>query len=125
MNQKNESFKDEVEELNMGKIPEKITSEGTTKPTTLSIKLTAEENSRFTAVFEHSGMSSKTDYVKHRLFNNKPLVTLSAGSEILEKLSESVDLLYNLSDGNSVDCQQDIRKLNELFEKLEADIAFT
>ena len=26
---------------------------------------------------------------------------------------------------NSVDYQQNIRKLNELFEKLEADIAFT
>lgn len=111
--------------INKGKIPEKITFEGTTKPTTLSIKLTVEENSRFTADFEHSGMSSKTDYVKHRLFNNKPLVTLSAGREIFEKLSECADLLHNLSEGNSIDRQQDIKRITEKLGKVEADIAFT
>ena len=125
MNNNNENFKDGMEELNMGKMPENITSNGSTKPITLSVKLTAKENARFTADLEHLGMSSKTDYVKQRLFQNKSITMLEKGHGIFEKLSECADLLHDLNENNSVDRQQDIKKIAEHFSKIEADISYT
>lgn len=119
------NIKDEMEEVNMGKIPENTTHNGSTKLTTLSVKLTAEENSRFSADLNRSGMSSKTDYVKQRLFNSQPIITLDKGHEIFEKLSECANLLCDLNNGNSVDRQQDIRKITEQLGKIESDIAYT
>lgn len=124
MNKTNNNFRENMEVIKKGKIPEKITSSGNTKSATLSVKLTAKENSRFTADLERSGMSSKTDYAKHRLFNIKPIITLYKGRDILEKLSEIVNLLYALNEGNSVDRQQDVRKITELLSKIEADISY-
>lgn len=124
MNKTNDNFRENTEELNMGKMPEKTTPEGNTKPITLSVKLTAEENSRFTAALERNGFSSKTDYVKQRLFQGKPIM-LEKGREIFEKLSECVDLLHDLNENNSVDRQQDIKKITEQLSKIEADISYT
>lgn len=119
----NNTAKNEV--INKGKIPENTTSKGNAKPITLSVKLTADENSRFTADLNRSGMSSKTDYVKQRLFNSQPIITLDKGHEIFEKLSECANLLCDLNNENSVNRQQDIRKITEQFSKIEADISYT
>lgn len=117
--------KDMEKVVKKGKIPEKTTSEGNTKPITLSVKLTADENSRFTADLERSGMSSKTDYVKHRLFNSRPVITLDKGQEIFKSLSECADLLHALNEDYSIVRQQDIRKITEQFSKIETDISHT
>lgn len=120
--EKNNAAENKV--INKGKIPEKTTSEGNTKPITLSVKLTAEENSRFTADLERNGNSSKTDYVKQRLFQDKSIM-LEKGREIFEKLSKCADLLHDLNENNSVDRQQDIKKITEQLGKIEADISHT
>lgn len=122
MTRRNKSIEEEV---NMGKIPVNTTSNGNTKAVTLSVKLTAEENSRFVADLERSGMSSKTDYVKHRLFNSRPVITLDKGQEIFKSLSECADLLHALNEDNSIVRQQDIWKITEQFSKIEADISHT
>lgn len=122
MTRRNKSIEEEV---NMGKIPVNTTSNGNTKAVTLSVKLTAEENSRFVADLERSGMSSKTDYVKHRLFNSRPVITLDKGQEIFKSLSECADLLHALNEDNSIVRQQDIWKITEQFSKIETDISHT
>lgn len=122
MTRRNKSIEEEV---NMGKIPVNTTSNGNTKAVTLSVKLTAEENSRFVADLERSGMSSKTDYVKHRLFNSRPVITLDKGQEIFKSLSECAGLLHALNEDNSIVRQQDIWKITEQFSKIETDISHT
>lgn len=115
----------QAEVINKGKIPENTTSNGNTKTVTLSVKLTVEENSRFVADVERSGMRNKTDYVKRRLFNSQPIITLDKGRDIFDKLSECANLLHTLNEDNSVDRQQDIRKITEQFGEMEADISYT
>lgn len=118
----NNTAKNEV--INKGKIPENTTSEGNAKPITLSVKLTAEENSRFTADLNRSGMSSKTDYVKQRLFNSQPIITLDKGHAIFEKLSECADLLYDIQDNIEPEFRKDFEKIAVQFREIEADIGF-
>lgn len=124
MNKTNNNFRENMEVIKEGKIPENITSSGNTKSATLSVKLTAEENNRFTADLERSGMSSKTDYVKHRLFNSRPVITLDKGREIFEKLSECANLLHDIREDSATDQRKAFEEIAEQFSKIETDIGF-
>lgn len=110
--------------INKGKMPENITSNGSTKPITLSVKLTAEENSRFSANLERSGISSKTEYVKHILFGNKPIITLGNGQEIFKKLSVCADLLNDIQEGIAPDLREKFESIAKQLSEIEADIDF-
>lgn len=119
--EKNSAAENKV--VKKGKIPENITTNGNTVSSTLSVKLTAEENIRFTVDLERSGMSNKTDYVKQRLFKDKPIITLDKGREIFGKLSECVELLHALNESNSVVCKQDVLEITNRLGEIEADFA--
>lgn len=124
MNKTNNNFRENMEVIKKGKIPEKITSNDNTKATTLSLKLTAEENSRFTADLKRSGMNSKTDYVKHRLFKDDPIVTLGDWRKIFEKLSKCADLLYDIRDNIEPEFRKVFEEIAGQFREIEADIGF-
>lgn len=124
MNKTNNNLRENMEVIKKGKIPEKITFESNTKPITLSLKLTAEENSRFTADLERSGYGNKTVYVKHRLFKDEPIITLGNWQKIFEKLSKCADLLYDIRDNIEPELRKVFEEIAGQFREIEADIGF-
>lgn len=114
----------QAEVINKGKIPVNITSDGNIKAVTLSVKLTAKENSRFIADFERSGMGSKTEYTKHRLFKDDPIITLGDWQKIFKELSKCADLLYDIQDNIEPESRKAFEEIAIKLRKIEADIGF-
>ncbi|MCM1167408.1 MAG: hypothetical protein NC299_16585 [Lachnospiraceae bacterium] len=122
-NCKNEG-KANMEVIKKGKIPAGKTDDGNTKPTTLSVKLTAEENRKFTEDYERSGMRTKSDYARHLMFNADRIITIESGHEILIKLAECANLLTAIGEKISPANKTDFGEVRKQFGKIEEDISF-
>lgn len=116
----NKADQKNMEVRNMGKIPENNTSESNS----ISFKVTPDEKSRIDLDRERSGFQNRTEYIKHKLFDNTPTFLIDSGHELLKKLSECVNLLSALHDKADPLNRSDFTEIANKQQEIEDKISF-
>ena len=117
-NNNSEVEKNEV--IKMGKMPDNITSNGSTKSETISFKVSPQQKEQLKADMKHGGFKNQTEYIVSRLFNGAPVITLPEGRNILSKLAELESLLHDLRVG---DAHNSFDKIIEKISGIELSIS--
>lgn len=123
MNKTSDNFRENMEILKEGKIPESNTSVRNTSYISKSFKVTPEQNELLNNEVKKSG-ASFSDYIRNKLFDSTSIFALERGNEILAKLAECVDLLSYKKDCAYDDSKAILMNVQGLLNKVEGDISF-